>query len=132
MERRRAPRRIPGRDESLSRVRLRTGRELAVIDLSTVGALVEGSARLLPGTHVDVHVMTRDGRVLVRSRVSRASVFRLQADLVMYRAALAFDRTIDTRRIEAAVLHTNRGMMSSSSHEPTTRVPIASLAMPSR
>ena len=42
-ERRRAVRRVPHPDETLSRVRLRTGRELAVVDISSSGALVEGA-----------------------------------------------------------------------------------------
>jgi hypothetical protein len=96
MERRRALRRAPGGDEPLLRVRLRTGRELEVVDLSNAGALVEGAARLLPGTHVDVHITTKDGRTLVRSRVVRAYVCHVEADLVRYRGALAFERPIDT------------------------------------
>jgi len=52
--------------------------------------------RLLPGTHVDVHLVTRDGRTLVRSRVVRAYVCHLQADVVRYRGAVVFDRAIDT------------------------------------
>lgn len=80
----------------MSRVRLRAGRELTVVDLSNAGALVEGPARLLPGTHVDVHVVTRDGRTLVRSRVVRAYVCHIRADAVRYRGAIAFDRAIDT------------------------------------
>lgn len=95
MERRAIERRAPSADEPISRVRLRTGRELSVVDLSNSGALVEG-ARLLPGTHVDVHVTTRNGRVLVRSRVVRAYVVDLQSNAVRYRGALAFDRPIDT------------------------------------
>ena len=95
-ERRRAARRVPHPDETLSRVRLRTGRELAVIDISPHGALVEGATRLLPGTHVDVHVVTRHGRVLVRTRVMRSMVWQLQADTVSYRTALAFDAAVDT------------------------------------
>ena len=95
MERRRLERRAPGEGEAVSRVRLRTGRELSVVDVSDGGALVEG-ARLLPGTHVDVHVTTRDGRVLVRSRVVRAYVAELQSNAVRYRVALAFDRAVDT------------------------------------
>ena len=67
------------------------------MDLSHGGALVEG-ARLLPGTHVDVHVTTREGRVLVRSRVVRAYVVDLRSNAVRYRSALAFDRPIDTSR----------------------------------
>ena len=88
-------RRVPDDGEPVSRVRLRTGRELSVVDVSDGGALVEG-ARLLPGTHLDVHVTTRAGRVLVRSRVVRAYVTGLQSNMVRYRGALAFDRTIDT------------------------------------
>ena len=64
-------------EEPLSRVRLRAGRELQVVDVSVAGALLEGTARLLPGTHVDVHMVTRDGRVLVRSRVVRAHMRRV-------------------------------------------------------
>ena len=78
-------------------MRLRTGLQLSVVDVSDGGALVEG-ARLLPGIHLDVHVTTRDGRVLVRSRVVRAYVAELRANAVRYRGALAFDRAIDTSR----------------------------------
>jgi hypothetical protein len=87
---------MPQPTETLSRMRLRTGRELAVVDISPAGALVEGATRLLPGTHVDVHVVTRHGRVLVRTRVVRSSVWQLQADAVSYRTALAFDAAVDT------------------------------------
>jgi len=76
-------------------MRLRTGRDLTVLDLSSGGAFVEGEARLLPGTHVEVHVITAGGRVLVRSRVVRAFVARLCRDRVEYRGALAFERQID-------------------------------------
>ena len=95
-DRREAVRRAPGSDEALSRVRLRTGRELTVIDISSSGALVESATRLLPGTRAEVHVVTRHGRVLVRTRIVRALVWRLEADLVCYRTALCFDSPVDT------------------------------------
>ena len=95
-DRRRAVRRVPQPGETLSRMRLPTGRELAVVDISPSGALVEGATRLLPGTRVDVHVVTRHGRVLVRTRVVRSSVWQLQADAVSYRTGLAFDAAVDT------------------------------------
>jgi hypothetical protein len=95
MEHRKTSRRIPSREEPLSRIRLRTGREMSVVDVSNSGLLAEGPVRLLPGTHVDVHVVARDGRVLVRSRVVRCWIAALQADAVSYRAALAFERCID-------------------------------------
>jgi hypothetical protein len=96
MERRRAPRRVPAGDEPLSHVRLRTGRELTVVDVSDAGVLVLSPVRLLPGTHADVHVVTWNGRVLVRSRIVRAYVCALQADAIWYQGALAFERVIDT------------------------------------
>jgi hypothetical protein len=95
-ERRRAVRRTPHPDESLSRVRLRTGRELAVIDISSAGALIEGTTRLLPGTRTDVHVVTRHGRLLVRTRVIRSFIWRLERDVVCYRTALEFDAAVET------------------------------------
>jgi hypothetical protein len=95
-ERRRAPRRVPEASEVLARVRLRGGRELFVSDVSPFGALLEGDSRLLPNTHVDVHVTTRQGRILVRARVMRVAVCRLHADVVTYRAAVAFEGMVDT------------------------------------
>jgi len=96
IDRRRAARRPPAAGESLARVRSRTGRDLDVVDVSHTGLLIEGQARLLPNTHLDIHVVTRNGRVLVRCRVIRAWVWQLESDLVLYRAALAFDRDVDT------------------------------------
>ena len=88
--------------EALSRVRLRAGRELNVINVSITGALVEGAARLLPGTHVDVHVTSVQGRVLVRARVVRCTVWSVTADVVTYRGALAFNGPVDLPPVEVA------------------------------
>lgn len=95
MERRRFARRVPAAEERLGRVRLRTGRELTVVDASSGGVLVEGAVRLLPGTHIDVHIVTANGRVLVRSRIARCCVAALDAHHVTYRGALAFERHVD-------------------------------------
>jgi hypothetical protein len=77
-------------------VRSRTGHELDVVDVSQSGVLVECRARLLPNTHMDIHVVIRTGRVLVRCRVVRAYVCYIEADLVRYRVGLAFDHPLDT------------------------------------
>jgi hypothetical protein len=82
---------------------LRIGRELVVLDVSNRGILVEGVTRLLPGTHVDVHVVAREGRVLVRSQVVRAYVAEITAATVKYRGALAFDRVIDMSAVGYAI-----------------------------
>lgn len=96
MEKRRSSRREPEADEPLTRMRMRAGREMRVINLGNTGALVEGEARLLPGVHIDVHVVTRHGRVVVRSRVARAYVCHVTADTIRFRAGLAFDSIVDT------------------------------------
>jgi hypothetical protein len=77
-------------------VRSRTGHELDVVDVSTAGALVECRTRLLPNTHLDVHIVIRTGRVLIRCRVVRAFVCHVEADLVRYRVGLAFEHPLDT------------------------------------
>jgi hypothetical protein len=98
-ERRRAARRVTSADEPVSQVRLRAGRELTVLDISDTGLLAEGEMRLLPGSHVDVHLVTRDGRLLVRSRVVRAFVCRVAANQIRYRGALAFETPVQTAAI---------------------------------
>ena len=95
-DRRRSPRRTPARDEPLSQVRLRAGRQLEVINVSDAGLLAEGEMRLLPGTHVDVHLVTAEGRLLVRSRVIRAFVCRVCRDRIDYRGAIVFERPVST------------------------------------
>lgn len=95
-ERRRASRRTPAGDEPLSQVRLRAGRQLTVVDLSDTGLLAQGEMRLLPGTHVEVHLVTADGRVLIRSRVIRAYVWLVTRDRIEYRGAIAFERPVST------------------------------------
>jgi hypothetical protein len=104
-ERRAATRRVPDVDDTLARLRLRAGRELAVVEISDTGALVDTSGRLLPGTHVEVHVVTRDGRTLVRSRVTRAWVFAVAADALRYRAALVFETRVNTTPSRVALTH---------------------------
>ena len=96
VDRRRAVRRIVTSDEPLSQVRLRAGRQLAVIDISDGGLMAEGEMRLLPGTHVDVHLVTCEGRLLIRSRVVRAFVSHVSATTIRFRGALAFDRAVPT------------------------------------
>jgi hypothetical protein len=96
VERRHCPRRTPDAAEPLTRMRLRAGRDLRVLDVSDSGALVEGVSRLLPGTRVDVHVVPHGGRVLLRSRVVRSFVNSVDADGVTYRSGLAFEQRVDT------------------------------------
>ena len=95
-ERRRSVRRLPAPREPIRRVRSRTGHELDVIDVSSSGVQVECRTRLLPNTHLDIHIVIRTGRVLIRCRVVRAVVCHVEADLVRYRVGLMFDQPLDT------------------------------------
>lgn len=97
MERRRAIRRSVSADEPLAHARLRTGGQLRVVEASSWGALVETRDRLLPGRHLDVHIVSAEGRQLVRCRVARAFVVKVDADALHYHAALSFDRVVDVR-----------------------------------
>ena len=103
MERRRATRRAVAADEPHAHARLRTGGQLVLLDTSNWGALTESPVRLLPGRHLDVHIVTSAGRILVRGRVVRAFVCRLQPDSIHYHCALAFEHPIDARACGCAL-----------------------------
>jgi len=103
MERRRAARRSVAADEPLGHARLRTGGRLRVVEASSWGALMETTERLLPGRHLDVHIVSAEGRVLVRSRVARAFVVTVEPVAVHYRVAFSFDRAVDARAAGYAV-----------------------------
>lgn len=101
-------RRTPACTEALSRVRLRAGRELAVVNVSPLGALVEGETRLLPGTNVDIHVTAAHGRMLVRARVTRCVVWKVTSDAVLYRGALTFSVDVELPPISLAAEEGNQ------------------------
>jgi hypothetical protein len=103
VERRRAIRRKVAAEEPLGSARLRTGGQLRIIEASSWGALIETTERLLPGRHLDVHIVSTEGRVLIRCRVARSHVVRLQRDVVHYQAAFAFEHALDIRTMGYAL-----------------------------
>ena len=94
-ERRLVPRRITSASEPRVRIRIRGGHDCLVVDISSLGALVEGPARLLPSAETEAQLATRSGRVVVRCRIVRAYVCALTAGEVSYRCAIRFDRALD-------------------------------------
>ena len=74
--------------------RIRPGQDVAIIDVSAGGALVEGSGRLLPGTVVELHLRSeqQEQAVCVKGRVGRCSIARLRPDSIRYRGAIVFDQ----------------------------------------
>jgi hypothetical protein len=116
--------------EALSWARLRIGTELSVIDISDHGALVESRARLLPGTHVDLHLMSAAGRVLQRGRVVRAFVARLDASVLSYYVALAFDGPVDTSPPRVVPAPVTRPAWAGATPEREAALPIAPTLTP--
>jgi hypothetical protein len=94
MERRRAERRRVPSGEPVVYIRLRTGAQLLVLDLSSGGCLTETTERLLPGRDLDAHLLRGDARARVRARVVRAHVCAVGCDRIRYRVAFAFDEDV--------------------------------------
>ena len=72
--------------------RLRPGRDVVLLDVGDGGALVEASARMLPGTPVVLQLLMPEGARCIRGRVLRCEVASLDPCRgVRYRGALRFD-----------------------------------------
>ena len=91
-DRRSAPRLEAFEEHRIVSASVRPGHRVRVIDVSSRGALVETSHRLLPGTVVELQVETGTDRASVRGQVLRCAVVRLRPTWVCYRGAIAFDR----------------------------------------
>jgi len=71
---------------------VRPGHEVDVVDLGTGGALLEGTTRLMPGTHVVLMLRDEGRSLVVRGRVVRCEVVALGGGSgVRYRGAVHFD-----------------------------------------
>jgi hypothetical protein len=76
--------------------RIRPGRTVVVVDLSTGGALVEGPWRFRAASRCDVHLQLAGRDVHLRARIVRCFVARLERhEPVRYRTALAFDQVVE-------------------------------------
>jgi hypothetical protein len=93
-ERRSWPR-IPA--EALPNVsaKLATGPDIRLVDLSRGGARFECEKRLLPGAKVALRLVTPDGTLVVRGRVVRSRIVRLERGGLGYDAAIAFNETLN-------------------------------------
>jgi hypothetical protein len=73
-------------------VRIRPGRDVAIVDVGAGGALIEAPTRLLPGTDVVLQFCSPTGGKAIRGRVLRCEVSSLDsARGILYRGALRFD-----------------------------------------
>jgi hypothetical protein len=90
-ERRKTVRRHSLEEHGIVQVRVRPGQDVALVNVSASGALVESAHQLRPGSLVEVHLSTTERRVAMRGRVLRCSVFRLWAASLWYRGAIGFE-----------------------------------------
>jgi hypothetical protein len=90
---RRADRRSAGVEEhGILSTRVGAGHHARLIDVSASGALVDTPARLMPGSAVEMRLVTHRHRISVRGTVVRCCVARLQP--VVYRGAVRFHRRL--------------------------------------
>jgi hypothetical protein len=91
IDRRHTGRRHTFGEHGIEHARVRPGREVLIVNVSSGGVLVETPHRLLPGSLIELHLRTAERRVSVRGRVLRCAVARLRADDLWYRGAIGFD-----------------------------------------
>ena len=94
MERRRARRRARAEEHGIVAARVRPGYEVAIVDVSAGGVLIETVLRLLPGATVELHLETRTRHASVRGSIVRCSVVRVRSTGVCYRGAVAFEHSL--------------------------------------
>jgi len=91
-ERRAAQRHTLVEEHAILSMRIRPGYEVLLLDVSASGAFVQSVHRLLPGTSIELQLLTLDQRVAVRGSVVRCAVSHLRPSAIWYRGAVAFDR----------------------------------------
>jgi hypothetical protein len=103
---RRRSTRLQDTEHGIVRARVRPGHDVAVIDASAGGLLIETDRRLLPGAAIDLQLATAAGTVAVRGCVLRCTVSRLRAAAVFYRGAIGFERHLPclTRAADSQML----------------------------
>jgi hypothetical protein len=93
-ERRASPRSSALGDTGMDRARLRPGRSARIVDLSTVGALIETDWRLLPGMRVELQLGEPVVLFRVPARILRCHVTLVGREQIRYRGALAFEERL--------------------------------------
>jgi hypothetical protein len=94
-ERRTAPRLRPCQTRWREDALLRPGQDVVIINVSRGGALIESAMRMAPGARAELQLLgaSSPGRQLVRGRISRCHVTRLEP--VGYCGAIIFDEPIN-------------------------------------
>jgi hypothetical protein len=86
--------RIPAAQVPQLSATLTTGPDIRLIDVSRGGALFECTKRLVPASAVALRLVTPDGTHIVRGRVVRSRIVRLERGGLGYQAAVAFNEPL--------------------------------------
>lgn len=79
----------------LSRARLAWGAEIALVNISTSGVLLESGSKFAPGTTTDLHLSGPETNLVVPVRFVRSEISKIDALGVRYQAAARFGEEID-------------------------------------
>ena len=74
--------------------RIRPGHPIRIVNVSSLGVLIESGQRLLPGTNVELHLELRGVRHQTRARVVRCKVGVVTAHALIFHGALDVERPI--------------------------------------
>lgn len=96
-DRRRARRRTAAELPWLWTVKLPSGAEAKLVDISSSGVLIETTSKITPGSTFDLQVLGQNTNVRVPARMVRSEVGSVDRLGVRYRAAAAFARDLDIR-----------------------------------
>ncbi|MFI5178309.1 MAG: PilZ domain-containing protein, partial [Vicinamibacterales bacterium] len=77
------------------------GPDVRLVDLSRGGARFECQRRLLPGSTVALRLVTPDGSLVVRGRVVRSRIAKIDQSGLVYEVAAAFNENLTTLAEEA-------------------------------
>lgn len=71
--------------------KIRPGQEVVLVNLSQTGALFESPFRFRPGHYCELQIGAPPAAVMVRARVERCFVARLDPASIRYRTAVSFE-----------------------------------------
>ena len=98
-ERRASPRCACSPLDAWAAARIRPGHDVQVLDLSSLGALIQSTARLVPNARVELRFGANGPARQIRGRVVRSYVSAVDADVVSYRSAVVFDQMLELSTI---------------------------------
>ena len=106
-DRRRASRHKAGDLPAPLRARLSAGGDITLVDISSLGVLLETRTELTPGNIVHLQMQGGDANISIAARLVRTELARVSGSELKYRVAAAFAREIDL-----SALHEPRATMS--------------------